>query len=249
MSFVLLKYFSIFLKVFSPHIDLINLLKNCNISVLPAKTYTETIKATKISNILVTLERYPELDQEIIDDVKRKANKTPIVFRNDQSLCEFNINKIKERTQSETNSNNAIIYLLHVKKEAMQHPDLIPLTIGIERFFDNLEIEIDFYKEKQKIESTVNIPTSEVISKQIPDNSILIRLHWQDDDTLIPYLMKRLFDEGFINNADYELRKDFIEQSFYKKSGKIFTSKEVSAVESNTKANRKSNYHFNTINY
>lgn len=54
--------------------------------------------------------------------------------------------------------------------------------------------------------------------------------------------MKRLFQEGFINSGDNELRKEFIEQSFYKKSGKIFSAKEVSSVESNIKANRKNNY-------
>lgn len=69
-----------------------------------------------------------------------------------------------------------------------------------------------------------------------------IRLHWQSDDTLIPYLMEQLFQAGFINVNDNDLRRKFIEQSFYKRNGDIFTAKEVSSVESNIKSNRRNKY-------
>ncbi len=110
-----------------------------------------------------------------------------------------------------------------------------------------IEKEIMKYKNNQKINFSttenieipdVNDKPNEAISKKIIFNPI--RLHWQSDNILIPYLLERLFQEGFINNSDFELRRDFIEQSFYKKNGSIFSAKEAGSAESNYKLNTES---------
>lgn len=91
----------------------------------------------------------------------------------------------------------------------------------------------------ENVESLKNDDKSDkVVSDIIKLNPI--RLHWQSDNILIPYLLERLFEENFINYSDYELRRDFIEQSFYKKSGGIFSAKEAGSAESNYKLNTES---------
>ena len=196
----------------------------------------------ELRKMLITYERYPELLNQKNEMFINSDKDEPDLFKNDKSLCGFKLSGIKEHAKKIKNTEDAILYLMRVRKEALQNRHLIPDKNINHSFFTNLDHELDYYNKKQKVENEViskqSISKTESSETQIDP----IRLHWQSDDTLIPYLMKRLFDEGFINNADYELRKDFIEQSFYKRSGKIFTSKEVSAVESNTKANRKSNY-------
>ena len=88
----------------------------------------------------------------------------------------------------------------------------------------------------ENIESLKNDDKSDIVVSDIIKCDP-IRLHWQSDNILIPYLLERLFQEGFINNSDFELRRDFIEQSFYKNKGSVFSAKEAGSAESNYKLN------------
>lgn len=188
----------------------------------------------ELTRMMITMKRHPESEKEII----MKNNNSPTdrkseLYWDENGFCEFSLNAIKENAKKEENTKSAVIYLLRIKKEAMQLKNLMAKSDYNKSFFSQLDIEISFYKEKQKIENeAISIQPSDETSVSEPQKEP-IRLHWQSDDVLIPYLMKSMFDEGFINNADFDARKDFIEQSFYKKSGKIFTAKEVSSVESN----------------
>lgn len=99
-------------------------------------------------------------------------------------------------------------------------------------------------KEINKIEN-LNKLTENDINNQINDSEMrigdTIKMKWQKDNVLIPYLFELLFNEGFILQSDYEDRHKFIEQSFLKKSGKPFTAKESDQMELNYKSNSKSN--------
>jgi len=127
---------------------------------------------------------------------------------------------------------------MHVRKEALQNRNLIQMKDPYESFFRYIDIEINFYKDKQKIENEAVKQKTTIESPDAKPQKDTIRLHWQSDDVLIPYLMEQLFQEGFINNSDFELRRDFIEQSFYKKNGSIYNAKEAGTAESNYKINK-----------
>ncbi len=192
---------------------------------------------SELKKMYITFRRYPEriFEKNIVDT--KTDNDEPDLFKKDKSLCGFDLKGIKEHAKKFKNTNEAILYLLRVKKEAMQNRDLIPDKTANKSFFSHLIYEIEFYKEKQKMENEALSKQSFAETKSTETNKGPIRLHWQSDNILIPYLLERLFQEGFINNSDFELRRDFIEQSFYKNKGGIFSAKEAGSAESNYKLN------------
>lgn len=196
----------------------------------------------ELKKMYITFKRYPELINEKHNVNIKPVNEELDLFKNDKTLCGFDLDGIKKHAKKFKKTQDAILYLIRIRKEALQNKDLIPKKKINYSFFSNLTHELDYYNKKQILEDDEISKQSKSKTESSVTKIDPIRLHWQDDDTLIPYLMKRLFDEGFINNSDFELRKEFIEQSFYKKSGKIFTAKEVSTVESNTNSNTKNNY-------
>ncbi|MFA5011255.1 MAG: hypothetical protein WC644_04805 [Ignavibacteria bacterium] len=192
---------------------------------------------SELKRLQYTLERFPErMNEKNILNTNTEKDE-PELFKIDKSLCRFDIIGIKEIAKNKGNSQDAIIYLMHVKKEALQNENLIP-NGAIQSLLRYLAIEIDFYKEKQKMENESFAKQSSVAAAPLEPKKDTIRLHWQGDDVLLPYLMKQLFDEGFINSSDYELRRDFIEQSFYKKNKAIYSAKEAGTAESNYKLNK-----------
>lgn len=201
----------------------------------------------ELNKMLNLYERYPERLYERNLENKKTGDNVPELFRKDKSLCEFKLEGIKEYAKKYENTSDAILYLLHVNKEALQNSGLIPNTNSNNSFLTNLVHEIDFYEKKQRMEKEILKELSpQEVTSSVPEKEP-IRLHWKSDNILIPYLMDRLFEEGLISKSDFELKSEFIEQSFYKKNGSLFTQKESRTTESNYKNfninNRPKNYY------
>ena len=182
------------------------------------------------------LKRYPEVEfpnfVEIADE-KVIEKVTPKIFIMEPTLFEFDIFRIKEHVKGINNSAGQIKYLEFVKKEAKQNSSYFD-EFEYLSFIQTIDSEIDFYTKifnmpQIKIDNNVNA------SPTLKEN---IKLHWQDDNSLVPYLFKLLLDEGFISGGDFADRKQFIEQSICKKNGEIFTAKEVASYESGMKVNK-----------
>ena len=191
----------------------------------------------ELKKMYITFKRYPELINEKHNVNIKPLNEELDLFRNDKTLCGFDLDGIKKHAKKFKKTQDAILYLMRVRKEALQNRHLIPDKNISHSFFTNIDHELDYYNKKQKIENEAISNESKSKTESAETKIDPIRLHWKSDNILIPYLMERLFDEGFINNSDFELRKEFIEQSFYKKSGGIFSAKEAGSAESNYKLN------------
>ncbi len=189
-----------------------------------------------LRNLYYALERYPERINEKTKDILGISKKTPELFKKDKTLYEFEFGKIKEHAKKIENANDAILYLLHVRKEALQNKKLLKFNDPEEMLVENLDIEINFYKDKQKIENALPLPSTS--GKNQPQKDP-IRLHWQKDNVLLPYLMISLVNGEFISNSDNEKIFNFIEQSFYKASGGIFTADDARAAVSNYNINKR----------
>lgn len=122
----------------------------------------------EISKRISVLQRYPELEKDILEEEEANAASVPSLFINDETLCGFDINKIKIRAKQMPSSEESLIYLLHVKKEALQNQELMPHTGKKAAFIDLLDIEIKFYESKNKIENKTRI--DELASKPAEKN-------------------------------------------------------------------------------
>ncbi|MCX6157795.1 MAG: hypothetical protein NTY74_07440 [Ignavibacteriae bacterium] len=96
-------------------------------------------------------------------------------------------------------------------------------------------------RELKKTEDLISPDDAKPALKADSDAFCILKFRWQKENVLLPYLFEVLLDEGFISHSDYENRHDFIEQSFLKKNGKPFPSKESDQSELNYRSNSKNN--------
>ena len=180
------------------------------------------------------MKRYPELMVTLStkEMQNKKSKTTKMKVKLDPDLCNFDIEKIRKKLKSLNTPNEKLIYIEYVRKEAKHNKNNFSSENEFDELIKFLNIETGFYYKTLQLSSLskgVNIENSSIKEP--------VRFHWQDDNTLIPYLIKLLYNEGFISPADWENRKEFIEQSFYKNEGDIFTAKEVASVEHGMKYN------------
>ncbi|MCX6159341.1 MAG: hypothetical protein NTY74_15280 [Ignavibacteriae bacterium] len=182
---------------------------------------SEFVKGVK--DRIIAWKKYPDiLFPKLVKEEAKAEN--PEVFKLDPILYEFKFYRIKEYTKGLNNPVEQIKYLEFVKKEAKQNTKYFEEDEYI-IFIRSLNSEIEFYT---KILNISNINTDNAVSSS---NKEIIKLHWQDDNSLVPYLLDLLHKEGLISNGDYENRKQFIEQTILKNNGEVFTAKEVASYE------------------
>ncbi|MFZ4591817.1 MAG: hypothetical protein ACOYN6_12520 [Ignavibacteria bacterium] len=179
----------------------------------------------EIDKRIISLKRYPNkvfpklVQEEVI-------NEYPELFKREPLLFEFDINRIKDYTKGLNNPIEQIRYMEFVKKEAKQNSNLFD-EFEYLSFIHILDSEIEFYTKILKLPKM----TSDNSTKIESAHKEIIKLHWQDDNSLVPYLIDLLHKEGLISKGDYENRKQFIEQTILKNNGEVFTVNEVSSYE------------------
>ncbi|MFZ4592143.1 MAG: hypothetical protein ACOYN6_14160, partial [Ignavibacteria bacterium] len=180
-------------------------------------------------------------------DIKEESD----ILINDYELFGFDINKVLNH--SNTLKEHRILYLQGVKTDyeeyfKMRYRNDFDIDVNYEIrnsvFLKEIDDRINAIKRcpnrefpnltKEKVKNE----SSEITEKPETTNKEIIKLHWQDDNSLVPYLFKLLYDEGLISSGDFEDRRQFIEQTILKKNGEIFTAKEVSAYESSYVLNK-----------
>ena len=182
---------------------------------------------------IIAIKRYPNkvfpklVQEEVI-------NEYPELFKREPLLFEFDINRIKDYAKGLNNPVEQIKYLEFVKKEAKQNSNLFD-EFEYLSFIHILDSEIDYYTKILKLPKMTSEKTIQI--EPVPKE--IIKLHWQKDNVLLPYLFDVLFKEGFISETDLANRNKFIEQSFLKKNGKGFPAKEVVQTRNNYLTNEK----------
>lgn len=190
----------------------------------------------EVEKRISALKRYPNMKHEKYSDTNKilsesRSNKMNEYFNSHPDLYWFTVGDIKKHAANLPHVADRIIYLEYVAKELQLHKEYeFPFEIEDINLF--LDLEIKYYKKIEPYKSQSITDNITPIHTKDP-----IRLHWQDDNALIPYLIKLLFDENFISISDLENRRDFIQQSFFKNNGKIFEASEVAVVEHNNNNN------------
>lgn len=190
-----------------------------------------------IEKKMYDMKRYPELMSAVppVEKRNKKSRKSIMKVKIDPGLCNFDIEKIREKVKSMNTPREQLLFVEYVRKEASHNKNNFNDENVYDELIKFLNIEISFYYKAVRMSS---LPAN--VNIEAPLIKDPVRFHWQDDNTLIPYLIKLLYDEGFISPADWENRKEFIEQSFFKKNGGIFKANEVPAVEQGIELNKNS---------
>lgn len=194
---------------------------------------------SKIDVYINALMRHPEMVLQYDENAVHKKLLRQLrnkYFEKEMSVMKFNFSDIKAYANNIGDNNKKILYLEYVKKEARQNKYLFFKQTVLDNLIDEINIEIEFlnislnYSEKPETDKA-----------QLSKNTNLVKLRWQKDNVLLPYLFDVLFNEGFLDEKDLVDRHKVIAQSFLKNNGKPFTAKESDSAEGCYRSNTKSN--------